>query len=417
MNQEFDKKPTSPDDHGAHHHMPPLYASPENGASNRHKRFGGWTLAIALFFSLLGSALGAGSVLVAGSIWLGNKAEQPQTVSTGILGNRENTKLETAEMDTGKLMTPAQVYAANVGSTVGITTAVTTNLWGFPTTTAASGSGFILTEDGYIITNHHVIEGSDSIRVSMYDGSVYDARLVGSDESNDLAVLKVDARGLSPVIIGDSDNIHVGDSVIAIGNPLGELTFSLTAGAISAKDRSVTFSNSVTMDLLQTDCAINSGNSGGALFNLYGEVIGITNAKYSSSSGASIDNIGFAIPINNVWQEIKSLVEKGYISKPYVGLTVTTVSRDAQQFGIPAGAAIQSVAKDSPAELAGLQAGDIITQVNTEMIQDSSQLVSMVNKAKIGDALSLTVYRKGELLTVSLRIGEKILENERKSAQ
>ena len=329
----------------------------------------------------------------------------------------ENTKLETAEMDTGKLMTPAQVYAANVGSTVGITTAVTTNLWGFPTTTAASGSGFILTEDGYIITNHHVIEGSDSIRVSMYDGSVYDARLVGSDESNDLAVLKVDARGLSPVIIGNSDNIHVGDSVIAIGNPLGELTFSLTAGAISAKDRSVTFSNSVTMDLLQTDCAINSGNSGGALFNLYGEVIGITNAKYSSSSGASIDNIGFAIPINNVWQEIKSLVEKGYISKPYVGLTVTTVSRDAQQFGIPAGAAIQSVAKDSPAELAGLQAGDIITQVNTEAIPGSSQLVSMISKAKIGDVLPLTVYRKGELLTVSLRIGEKILENERKSAQ
>ena len=262
-----------------------------------------------------------------------------------------------------------------------------------------------------------MIERSDSIRESMYDGSDYDARLVGSDESNDLAVLKVDARGLSPVIIGDSDNIHVGDSVIAIGNPQGELNFSLTAGAISAKDRSVTFSNSVTMDLLQTDCAINSGNSGGALFNLYGEVIGITNAKYSSSSGASIDNIGFAIPINNVWQEIKSLVEKGYISKPYVGLTVTTVCRDAQQFGIPAGAAIQSVTKDSPAELAGLQAGDIITQVNTEMIQDSSQLVSMVNKAKIGDALSLTVYRKGELLTVSLRIGEKILENERKSAQ
>lgn len=417
MNQEFDEQASSPEKHDTPQPMQPLYSAPETVPSDRPKRFGGWTLAIALLFSLLGSALGAGSVLVAGSIWLGSQAEQPQTISTGLMGNRENTKLETAEVDTGKLMTPAQVYAANVGSTVGITTSSTTNLWGFPTTTAASGSGFILTEDGYIITNHHVIEGSDSIRVSMYDGSVYDAQLVGSDESNDLAVLKVDAQGLTPVIIGDSNKLNVGDSVIAIGNPLGELTFSLTAGAVSAKDRNVTFSNSVTMDLLQTDCAINSGNSGGALFNLYGEVIGITNAKYSSSSGTSIDNIGFAIPINSVWQEIESLLERGYVSKPYVGLAVTTVSKDAQQFGIPAGAAIQSVAEGSPAELAGLQPGDIITQVNTAAIQTASQLVSIVDKTTVSDVLSLTVYRKGELLTVSLSVGEKILENSRKTAQ
>ena len=420
MHQEFDENPISrpPADENQNTQpsgpMPPLYAEPETPPpTGRKKAISGRTLAVALCFSLLGSALGAGSVLVAGAILDRQKPEQVQQdasgISAGLIGSRENTRLETAVVDTGKLMTAAQVYAANVHSTVGITTSVTTNFWGFPTTTAASGSGFILTEDGYIITNHHVIEGSDSIRVSMYDGSVYDARLIGSDESNDLAVLKIDAKELSPVIIGDSDNLNVGDNVIAIGNPLGELTFTLTAGAVSAKDRSVTFSNAVTMNLIQTDCAINSGNSGGALFNLYGEVIGITNAKYSSSSsGASIDNIGFAIPINSVMGIIESIMEKGYVSKPFVGIAVTTVSKDTQQFGIPAGAAVQSVAEGSPAEAAGLQIGDIITHLDGQAIQNSSELVSQVGKAKIGDVLALTVYRKGETLSVHLTVGEQI---------
>ena len=171
----------------------------------------------------------------------------------------------------------------------------------------------------------------------------------------------------------------------------------------------MTFSNAVTMNLIQTDCAINSGNSGGALFNLYGEVIGITNAKYSSSSsGASIDNIGFAIPINSVMGIIESIMEKGYVSKPFVGIAVTTVSKDTQQFGIPAGAAVQSVAEGSPAEAAGLQIGDFITHLDGQAIQNSSELVSQVGKAKIGDVLALTVYRKGETLSVHLTVGEQI---------
>ena len=176
-------------------------------------------------------------------------------------------------------------------------------LLGFQTTAAASGSGFILTDNGYVLTNYHVIEDASSITVTMYDGSSYDAALVGYDESNDIAVLKIEAEGLTPVVLGDSDHLNVGDSVVAIETPWESLPFSLTSGAVSALDREITLSNGVTMDLIQTDCAINSGNSGGALFNLYGEVIGITNAKYSgsgSSSEASIDNIGFAIPINHV---------------------------------------------------------------------------------------------------------------------
>ena len=384
------------------------------------KRSTGW-IAIALCFSLLGSALGAGSVLLANRLLTqnGTAAEEiPGSISGVLQGNRANTVLETVPIDTGRLMTAAEVYAVNVHATVGITTSITTNYWGIPSTSAASGSGFILTEDGYIVTNHHVIEDSNRISVTLYDGTVYEAELIGSDESNDIAVLKVDASGLSTVILGDSDNLNVGDSVIAIGNPLGELTFTLTAGAVSAKDRSVTFSNAVTMNLIQTDCAINSGNSGGALFNLYGEVIGVTNAKYSSSSsGASIDNIGFAIPINNVWSIIESIIEKGYISKPYVGLSVSTVSADVQQFGIPGGAVVKAVAEGSPAETAGLQIGDIITQLNGEPVNGSTELVRMVSKANIGDILTLDIYRKGETLTVTVTVGEQIQSVKQEQAQ
>lgn len=307
-------------------------------------------------------------------------------------------------------MTASEVYAANVGSTVGITTSTSsTNFWGFKTTSAASGSGFIISTDGYILTNYHVIEDADSVAVALYSGETYDAALVGYDESNDIAVLKIDAEGLAPVILGDSDSLNIGDSVVAIGNPLGELTFSLTAGAVSAKDREVTLSSSVTMNLLQTDCAINSGNSGGALFNMYGEVVGITNAKYSgsSNSSASIDNIGFAIPINSVRSIVESIIEKGYISKSYIGVSLMDVSEESQLYGVPAGIAVQSVSEGSPAEEGGLVAGDVITAVNGESM-DRDGLVNYVGSASVGDTLILSIYRQGETLEVTVTIGEQI---------
>ena len=273
-----------------------------------------------------------------------------------------------------------------------------------------SGSGFILTQDGYILTNYHVVESSDSIKVTTYDGTSYDAQLIGYDESNDIAVLKVDANDLTPVVLGDSDSVSVGDSVVAIGNPLGELTFSLTAGAISALDRPVTLSSGTTMNLMQTDCAINSGNSGGALFNMYGEVIGITNAKYSSSSSsseASIDNIGFAIPINQVRSIVESIIQNGYIIKPYIGVSVSDVSSESQSYGLPQGAAVRSVVENSPAAEAGLQENDIITAANGDAITGSNDLVKLVKAASAGDTLELTVYRQGQTLTVTLTVGEQ----------
>ena len=373
----------------------------------KEKGITGKLIAIGLCCSLVGGILGAGLVWLAGGI--------THTVfkdTTHVLqGERPSTVIDVQSIDTSKLMTPAEVYAANVRSTVGITTSVTTNFWGYQTTSAASGSGFILTEDGYILTNHHVIDSSNSISVAMYDGTSYEAKLIGYDESNDIAVLKIDATGLTPVVLGDSDNLNVGDEVVAIGNPLGELTFSLTRGVISAKDRQVTMSTGATMNLLQTDCSINSGNSGGALFNLYGEVIGVTNAKYSnngSSSEASIENIGFAIPMNRVRSIVESIIEKGYFAKPYIGVSVTDVSQETQSYGLPQGAAVKAVAEDSPAKEAGLQINDIITSVNGTQITGSSDLVSLVGKAVTGDKLVMEVFRQGVTVELTITVGEQI---------
>ena len=394
--------------------QPPVPPTPKS-----KKHTGLKITALALCFSLLGGCIGAGGVLLAdhflndGSSASSNQdpSKDPISGSTTILqGNRENAVIDINTIDTSKIMTAAEVYALNVGSTVGITTSITTNFWGYQSTSAASGSGFIISDDGYILTNFHVIENSHSITVSLYHGDEYEATLIGYDESNDIAVLKIEAEGLTPVVLGNSDNLNVGDNVIAIGNPLGELTFSLTAGTISAKDREVTFSGGITMNLLQTDCAINSGNSGGALFNMYGEVIGVTNAKYSSSSSseASIDNIGFAIPMNSIRQIVESIIEKGYVSKPYLGVSVSDVSEGYQIYGLPAGAAVQAVTEDSPAEKAGLQIGDIITKAGDTQISSSDELVRLIGSAEIGDSLTLTIYRRGQTMTVTVVIGEQI---------
>lgn len=353
---------------------------------------------------------------------IGNAVFSSGSGTTVYEGKRPSTVVNTANIDTSKKMTAAEVYAANVNSTVGITTQVTTNFWGYTTQSAASGSGFILSADGYLLTNYHVIESASSIKATLYNGKSYDATLIGYDESNDIAVLKIDAEGLTPVTLGDSDNLNVGDDVIAIGNPLGELTFSLTSGSVSALNREVTLSSNVTMNLIQTDCAINSGNSGGALFNLYGEVVGITNAKYSGSSGsgASIDNIGFAIPINSVRSIVDSIIEKGYVTKPYIGVMVSDVGEESTKYGLPEGAAVVSVTEGGPAEKAGIKANDIITEVNGKAISGKSDLSAVISEHAAGDKLTLSIYRQGETLSVTVEIGEQqtsALANEQQSSQ
>ena len=382
---------------------PPIQAAPK-----KKKSMGPKLVALSLCFALVGGVAGG-----AGVLWYTSGKSPVNNTSNALMGNRENSVIALNSVETGKELTAAEVYAQNVRSTVGITTSITTNFWGYQTVNAASGSGFIVTDDGYILTNYHVVEDADSITVSMYEGQTYEAELVGFDASNDVAVLKIEAEGLTPVVLGDSDNLNVGDNVVAIGNPLGELTFSLTSGAISSLNRNITMSNGSTMNLMQTDCAINSGNSGGALFNMYGEVIGITNAKYSSNGGgeASIDNIGFAIPINLAWEIAQSIIEKGYVSTPYIGVTVSDVGQQFQNYGLPQGAAVQSVVEGSPAEEAGLQANDIITHINGEEITGYAQLSQHIREAGVGGRLKLTVFRQGETLELTVTIGETRQQN------
>ncbi len=390
-------------------YVTPVYTQPvepDIKPPKKEKKGIGKIIIIALSCSLVGAILGSALTMAIGGVT--NAFSGGSTIINE--GQRNEVEVKVNKIETGKVLTAAEIYAANVNATVGITsTSVTTNFFGYPTTSAASGSGFILSSDGYVVTNYHVINDATSVKVATYSGESYDATVVGYDESNDLAVLKIDAKGLTAVTVGDSDKMNVGDSVVAIGNPLGELTFSLTAGSVSALSREVTMSNGVSMDLIQTDCAINSGNSGGALFNMYGEVIGITNAKYStnSSSGTSIDNIGFAIPMNNVMDLITSLIEKGYISKAYIGVSVEDVSEKNQEYGLPAGAAVSAVSENGPAAKAGVKAKDIITKVNGQAIKSTSDLKKIVSSCKSGDKLNLTVYRQGQTLEITVTVEEQ----------
>ena len=335
-------------------YQPQPDTAPEAPQKPKKNRTGAKVTALVLSCALVGGAMGFGGSALQNHLAAKNAdTEEAQQASVVYEGSRETSVINIAQIDTSKEMTPAEVYAQNVNSTVGIRTSITTNYWGYQTQAAAAGSGFILSADGYILTNYHVVEDSNSITVSLYDGTEYDATLV---------------------------------------------------------NREVTLSSNVTMNLIQTDCAINSGNSGGALFNLYGEVIGITNAKYSSSSSsseASIDNIGFAIPLNHVKNIVKSIIETGSITKPYIGVTVSSVSSEAQGYGLPTGAAVRSVEADSPAAKAGLEENDIITEVDGTAINSSTELVNYVGEKTPGDELTFKVYRQGEELELTVTIGEK----------
>ena len=310
-------------------------------------------------------------------------------------------------VSSGDSLTPAQVYARNVDAVVLITCEVTANSMYGPATGTSAGSGFILTSDGYVVTNHHVIDGATSVTVTTGDGE-YPAQVVGSDDKNDVAVLKVEAADLPCVSVGSSDNLIVGDQVVAIGNPLGDLTSTMTVGYVSAKDRDVT-TDGTTINMLQTDVAINSGNSGGPLFNMKGEVVGITTAKFSgeSASGATIEGIGFAIPIDDVLGIIESLRQYGYVTGAYLGISVRDVESSAQYYGVPAGAYVVEVVPGYCAEKAGLKAGDIIVELGGHEVESYTDLSRALRKFESGDTTQITVYRSGQNVTMDITFDEK----------
>ena len=309
----------------------------------------------------------------------------------------------------GNQMTPSQVYAANVNSVVAISSTIQSNSFYGTTKGTSTGSGFILTEDGYIITNCHVVEGATSVSVITHDGSEYPASIVGTFADNDIAVLDIDAADLPAVTIGSSDNLLIGDMVVAIGNPLGTLTSTQTVGYVSGKDRDVTTDGSI-MSMIQTDAAINSGNSGGPLFNMYGEVIGVTSAKYSgtSGSGATIEGIGFAIPINDVLGIINDLIDYGYVTGAYMGITVSNTNEEsAAMFGLPVGAYVMTVEEGSSAARAGIQPKDIIIDLGGYKVSGITTLTRALRNFKAGDTTTVTVVRSGGEKTLEITLDEK----------
>ena len=304
-------------------------------------------------------------------------------------------------------MSDAEVYAANINSVVSINTTGTagTNIFGQPVQTASSGSGFILTKDGYIVTNHHVIADADSVKVTLYSGDTYDATVVGSDEDYDIAVLKIDAQDLQAVTLGDSSKLNVGDRVLAIGNPLGELTFSMSGGMVSSVNRTINV-DGTPFNMIQTDTSINPGNSGGPLLNSYGEVVGIVSAKYSSYSNESVEGLGFAIPINDVWAMIEDIMTNGYVTnKPYLGATVGTMTEQmaAQyRYDITSGVFIYSVEEGGAADKAGLKMGDVITKVGDTEVKTMEDLNAAKKQYSAGDTVTVTIDRQGKTMTVDV---------------
>ena len=301
---------------------------------------------------------------------------------------------------------------------VGIQTDITTtNIFGMTVSGSVSGSGFVISEDGYILTNYHVVEdaytGGYEVKVMFYDGSTYTAEIKGFDRNNDIAVLKIDATGLDAAELGSSDSLFVGDTVYAVGNPLGELSYSMTSGMVSATDRLITTEEG-TMTMFQIDAAVNEGNSGGPVYNTSGQVVGVVTAK-SNEDGT--EGLGFAIPIDDAVRIANSVISgerslDAETGDAYLGITPADVdSMAAQYYGFPEGAYVRTVTEGSAAEKAGIKVGDIITQLDGYDIGSSDELRQELLFHSAGEMVDIVVWRSGEYLTLSITFDAKPAEN------
>lgn len=337
--------------------------------------------------------------------------EQNQSSTTLVLNDKPSTSNSSASVDLSEgELTITERAEKVLPSTVGIVSYIQNqqSIFGGE---QSQGSGIIISADGYIVTNEHVISGATSIKVVLQDDSEYNATLVGSDERTDLAVLKIDATGLTPAEFGNSDQMQIGEQVIAIGNPGGlELAGTVTVGYVSAVNRSITTTNGNTVNCVQTDAAINPGNSGGALVNTYGQVIGINSQKIAATD---YEGIGFAISINEAQPIINDLIQYGYVrGRVVMGITMQMIDQTyAAIYGYQPGIGVVSVEAGSPAEEAGLVAGDIITAIDGQSITTQEELNSLLEQYSPGDTITLTVYRQsvrgdGQELSMELTFAE-----------
>ena len=402
---------------------PRYYTPPEPKKAEKHEKSGKGgrilgIIALCLVCALLGGLVGASFMgrSLDGRIAALEDARTEQALEriteAAAAGSADSAQTATAVKNDSTALTASAIYAQACSQVVGVTTEVTyTNFFGMNSSSAVSGTGFIVSEDGYILTNYHVIElaaqNDKDVNVILYDGTRYTASIVGYEKYNDVAVLKIDATGLKPVSFGNSDSLAVGDLVYAVGNPLGELDFSMSTGHVSALDRAITSDESgVAINMFQIDAAVNSGNSGGPVYNAAGEVVGIVTAKYASTG---VEGLGFAIPINDAVKIASDLITKGYVTgKAYMGVQIDQRynSLYSQYYNMPLGAYVYSVEDGSCAEKAGLLAKDIITRLGDQDITGYTDLTSALHGFSAGDTTSMTVYRGGEEVTLTITFDE-----------
>lgn len=323
----------------------------------------------------------------------------------------QNSKEEVApapDVEPLEAMSPSEIYAANADAVVLVTNMVLETEDGKTSELYYNGSGFAISSDGYIVTNYHVIKDATKLLVTTVDGTELEATLVGYEDSNDVALLKVSATDMPHVKLGSSTATQVGDRVTIIGNPLGELTSTLTVGYLSGKDR-ILYSDGTSINMLQTDAAVNPGNSGGPVFNSFGEVVGIVTSKYSGTTenGAVIEGLGFAIPMDDVMDILEQLRQNGHVTSAYLGVKVRDVDSNAQTYGLPAGAFVVEVSKGYAGEAADLRAKDIIVNLGGYDVSSSADIGRILRKLKPGETTTITVYRDGREVNLSITLDEK----------
>ena len=391
-------------------------AAPEPPKKKKHHVNGGKVARSAVAL-VLAAVMGFAGGYV-GSQMNGSKVVIQQVAPSGTSSSSGSDSSITSASASGSSLTTEQVADLVSPSVVVITTEqVVYSQWswyGQSQVESGAGSGVVISSDGYILTCAHVVSGASNVTVTIGDTD-YAATVVGEDSTSDIAVLKIDATGLTPATMGDSDALTVGDNVLAVGNPLGELGGTVTSGIVSALNRSVSIQSSSsvnTMSLIQMDASVSPGNSGGGLFNMNGELIGIVNAKSSSSDA---EGLGFAIPINDAIKVAQDLLENGYVTgRPYMGITYLAVTdaQTAAQLGVNAyGIYVVDVVSGGPADKAGLKAGDRIVSIDNTEVAQKTDLGTLMQEHSAGDTLSITVARDGQMQTVSLTLGEKNAAN------
>lgn len=307
---------------------------------------------------------------------------------------------------TGSELSIQEIIAANENSVVAITTeSLSTDMWARQYVTSGAGSGVIYSKDGYIVTNNHVIKNANTVKVTLHDGTEYDATVVARDSKEDLAVIKVNAKNLVPVTLAESSSASVGDLVVAIGNPLGTLAGTATEGIVSSLQRDIIL-DGIKMNLIQISAAINPGNSGGGVFDQHGHLLGIVVAK---STGSDVEGLGFAIPVDTVKTVADSLIKNGHVvGQPQIGIKIVdlTSAQDAIKQGVSmTGVYISEVTSDEAVK-AGLRKGDLIYTINGEQVTSSDMIINVVKSKKVGDKVSLKIVRDDDILDIEVKLTE-----------